>query len=115
MCGPIPNSGSPTIGLDFDDTITTNPPMWAELVNIFNRHGCAVYITTFRGADWGNEDLDAFLKTCNIKEVVFTDCKAKKPFCKAKDTHIDIWMDDNPLAVVASLTSQGYTFETKEN
>lgn len=114
MYSPARKTSSPTIGLDFDDTIS-NPFMWARIVKILKATNCKVYIVTYRdkGGGWDHADIDAFQTMCTIDDVIFTSCQAKEQFCKSKDISIDIWIDDNPLAIVASLTPQGYTFETK--
>jgi len=104
--------GSPTIGLDFDSTVTTNPQMWADIVKIFKTCGCKVYIVTYRDTvSWDNKDIYEFSGMCEIDQVIFTACKAKKPYCLNKGIIIDIWIDDNPLAIVASLTPEGFVLE----
>jgi 3-dehydroquinate dehydratase len=47
MYSPARKTSSPTIGLDFDDTIS-NPFMWARIVKILKATNCKVYIVTYR-------------------------------------------------------------------
>ena len=105
---------SPTIGIDFDDTITTNPVMWTQIVNIFTKAKCKVYIVTYREANWNNMDITRFVSTCDIEDVIYTNCKAKSPYCSNLGIDIDIWIDDMPFAIVASLTAHGWEINHKD-
>lgn len=99
------------IGLDFDGTVTTNSKMWSEIVKIFNKNNINVYIVTYRNLiDYDNSDIDEFVNDTKI-EVIYTNCKAKDRFCKELGINIDIWIDDNPVGVLTSLTRGGYKID----
>ena len=105
---------SPTIGIDFDDTIITNPVMWTKVIGILTKAGCKVYIVTYRGTNRDNMDIARFILTCNIEDVIYTNCKAKSPHCTSLGIDIDIWIDDMPFAIVASLTARGWKIPEKD-
>lgn len=95
------------IGLDYDGTITRDPDMWYDVMNIMQRHGHEVHIVTMRydtESRMGGEAMDdRFLKYAD--GVHFTgnpetgDRDAKRPHMDAKGIEVHVWIDDNPKAV----------------
>lgn len=92
------------IGLDFDDTFTRDPAGWAEFVKLFEKRGHKVYIVT-----WRNEP-ECIEVTCEMNywqvpcEGIYpTSRKAKEKFMFAQGICIDVWIDDNPRAILHTM------------
>ncbi len=95
-----------TIGLDFDDTVTLNPAMFKEMIEVFKRHDFEVYIVTARSQNQWCALLREFAEL--VENVIFTDCRAK---CDIVE--IDIWIDDFPLAITHDF--KGARWQPSEN
>lgn len=99
---------SPTIAIDYDDTLSLKPDMWREIIPLFKKFGFKVYIVTYRYSNgigntyWGfaadNSDMDWAIELCD--GVVFTGLKSKRLFCQQNNIYPDIWIDDTPEAIV---------------
>lgn len=86
------------IGVDFDDTISTNELGWLQVLALFERLGYIVYVVTYRSATEWPEDMD-FLRDKGYK-VFCTDRMSKREFMKRKGLDVDIWIDDNPYGII---------------
>lgn len=84
------------IGIDFDETITLNPEMWLNIMNIFEKNGFNVYVVTWRHAHEFPEDLQ-FLVDKGYK-VFYTGRLDKFKFMRNRGIDIDIMIDDTPAA-----------------
>lgn len=82
-----------TFGLDFDDTVTKNIPMFMDIVDAICKHGGDIYIVTARQENGWCEKLRGFSEDTGI-HVIFTGARAKRDIAE-----IDIWIDDFPLAI----------------
>ncbi len=80
-------------GLDFDDTVTKNPAMFKDIIDVIFKHGGDVYIVTARQPNGWCHELRGFSEDTGV-HVIFTGAKAKRDL-----TEIDIWIDDFPLAI----------------
>lgn len=94
------------LALDYDGTYTADPDLWLAFVRGAKQRGHAVHVVTMRyeseiygGARAAKMDwrLMAF-----VDSIVFTGRKAKKPVCEERGLKIDVWIDDNPGAVLMS-------------
>lgn len=82
-----------TFGLDFDDTVTKNIPLFTTIVDAIYKHGGEVYIVTARQQNGWCEKLRSFHEDTGVA-VIFTGATAKRDLAE-----IDIWIDDFPLAI----------------
>jgi hypothetical protein len=80
------------IGIDLDDTITANTDMFKEIIAVFKKYGCDVWIVTARDKDYHCEISREFEKI--VDGIIFCSNKAKQDVVE-----IDIWIDDFPLAI----------------
>ena len=89
-----------TIALDYDGTYTLDPKMWDVFIVMASMFGHTIKIVTMRGdAETGRgECIDIVFAECSsgIDEIIYTNRKAKKPYCEEHEIHIDIWIDDQP-------------------
>ncbi len=95
-----------TIGLDFDDTVTLNPRMFKEIIEVFTKYGFEVYIVTARNQNEWCPQLLEFSEL--VENVIFTGCKAKRDVVE-----MDIWIDDFPLAITHDF--KGAKWQPSEN
>lgn len=88
------------IALDFDSTFTLNPVLWTNFIDDVLMSGGMVHIVTVRHPYWDAHPLLTALMDDNIP-VVFTDGKAKRPYCQNLGIDIDVWIDDRPQTIDA--------------
>lgn len=95
------------LGLDYDDTYTKDPATWDAVLQIFRAAGHKVFVTTWRFDKddmYGNEG--AIVRhdlTGKVDGFYFTGRQGKQRFMYAQGIHIDIWIDDNPSAILHTL------------
>lgn len=97
------------IGLDWDGTVSADPKVFREVVAAFLDGGHEVSVVTWRPSPevepWGRQGLvypdikDVFIEWGFRIPVVYCNGRAKRECYRA-----DVWIDDNPAAVVFSLT-----------
>lgn len=97
------------IGLDWDGTVSADPITFGTVVRSFLDAGHDVSVVTWRGppdpaSGWGSngrwEDIDLVFENWGFRlPVVYCSGRAKRECFRA-----DVWIDDNPAAVVFSLT-----------
>jgi hypothetical protein len=85
------------IGLDYDDTFTRDPEFWKNFCEMTRIAGHTIHIVTWRSRDFIGDMYDFLPEWIHI---YFTACRAKRPYMEALGIHIDVWIDDNPEAVV---------------
>jgi hypothetical protein len=89
------------IGLDYDDTYTRDPMMWNSCLRYMRAHKHKVYIVTWRTQ---GESVDIIKQLEGMVDGVFcTARKAKQPFMFAQGICIDVWIDDNPSAILHTM------------
>lgn len=94
------------IGLDYDDTFTRDPIGWTAVVKLLVSRGHLVYIVTWRNDEEAKEVFaEMQYWQADIEGIYATDRKAKEPFMFAKGIRIDVWIDDNPRAVIQSMVT----------
>lgn len=101
------------IGLDWDGTVNAAPETFKRVVESFLDDGHEVTVTTWRSeppvmAGWDREpggiypDMEDIFNQWGFRlPVVYCDGRAKRECYQA-----DVWIDDNPAAVVFSLLSE---------
>lgn len=88
------------IALDYDKTFTLNKGFWTKFITDVQEIGGSVSIVTVRHPTLDhNEDFDQ-LKGWLEVETFFTDGAPKKAFCEDLGVSFDIWIDDNPDAII---------------
>lgn len=86
------------VSIDFDDTFSTNPIVWLRVVLLLKNSGFNVVCCTSRYENEYPEDLDILIN--NGIDVYYTGRKAKDEFLQEKGIKVDIWIDDNPFAIL---------------
>lgn len=89
------------IAIDYDDTYTLDQPFWDIFVRHARNNGHNVYCVTWR--DGGNFDMrQEVCKDFPLERryIHFTNLKAKRKYMEDKGIYIDVWIDDNPYAIL---------------
>lgn len=81
------------VALDFDDTYTRDPVLWAQFVGALQVRGHSVTFVTSRYDTYDNKDIEAVCKALSIG-VVYCNGEPKKKHFRA-----DVWIDDCPEAI----------------
>lgn len=93
------------IAIDFDDTFSTDPQMFKEIIKIFRSRGHNVYLVTYRCGDINHvSNLDIFAYQSNFDGIFFTQYESKKDFMDKQKIKIHIWIDDNPYSIIDSMS-----------
>lgn len=91
-----------TIGLDYDGTVTSDPEGFKVMVDTFRKRGHKVHLVTMRYESECLRDPDFMDMVSKVDSYLATGRKPKRQFCETKDLKIDVWIDDNPEAVIMS-------------
>lgn len=91
-----------TIAIDFDDTFTASPGLFAEFIRLAKARGHQTYIVTARAGtvreiEWINSLLDDEDCQCPI---VCTNRGSKLDAMEQRGIKVDIWIDDEPRKLV---------------
>jgi hypothetical protein len=93
-----------TIGLDYDGTVSEDINLWLMFVRLARASGHKVYVVTMRYESEVNDPNfpnraipDHFLK--EVDGIICTGRQAKRKVTESLGIRINIWIDDNPLAV----------------
>lgn len=92
------------IGLDYDDTYTRDIELWNAFIAYARKRGHKVYLVTWRFPEECaivHRDLAG-----KVDGIYPTSRLAKEKYMYSKGIRIDIWIDDNPSAVLN--TMQGF-------
>ena len=97
------------IGLDWDGTCTEDTELYFMFVNLARSRGHKVWIVTMRYPSEVNNPKNPeksipqyFIDA--VDGIVFTSREAKRPAVEKVGIEIDVWIDDNPIAVEKSAT-----------
>lgn len=90
-----------TIAIDYDDTFTADPQLWSTLINLAKVNHRVVMVTARRDTEENNDliNTDLDLWNCSL-QIFFTNLSPKIWFMEKQDIDVDIWIDDNPQALV---------------
>lgn len=99
-----------TFGIDFDNTITSDPQLFKHLINSIRMYRHKVYITTYRYGPLTHEsNSDIKQWEDNVDGIIFTGHCAKRSFLwNEHKLRIDIWMDDTPDSITTSEYYRAY-------
>lgn len=101
------------IGIDFDNTITKDPALFREYINMATRRGHTVYIVTARLKTVHPEDLHPWFGI--VDGIYWTEHKAKRKFMQDLGIHVDVMIDDCPEAWVEDYNGAPRTFDTERD
>ena len=90
-------------GIDFDDTITAAPELFASFIRDLRKHGHrAICVTARRYTDENREELADYFDRHGIAEVpiVFCNLRSKVDTMTKRGIKVNIWIDDTPHALV---------------
>ena len=82
-----------TIGLDYDDTYTTDPHAWFAAMSKLKENGFTIVGATFRSQDEVIND-HTYYELCDA--VVFCAGQPKDQTARSFGYNINIWIDDHP-------------------
>lgn len=90
------------IALDFDDTFTADPELWADFVNVAKGRGHIIYCVTARRNTAENiaEITAQFTEYMIDIPIIFSNLKSKLQTVQEYGIRIDIWIDDAPYSLV---------------
>lgn len=90
------------IAIDFDDTLTVDPELWAAFIAIarVKRHRLIV-VTCRRDTEENRELVSDWLQENGLDiGVHFTSLGSKLDYMKKRGLEVDIWIDDDPRCVI---------------
>ncbi len=95
------------IGLDWDGTCTEDAELYFMFVNLARSRGHKVWIVTMRyPSEISNpknpeKSIPQYFIDA-VDGIIFTSREAKRPAVEKAGIKIDVWIDDNPIAVEKS-------------
>ena len=91
-----------TFGLDFDDTFTACPTVWKRFIDHAEELGHRIIlVTSRRDTEENNEEIRGILRQWEVVlPIVFASLGSKLHAVAKRDIKVDIWIDDNPVALV---------------
>lgn len=86
------------IGIDFDETLTKDPVLWSEFIQMSGSRGHDVVCVTARRLTEENaEFLNEWMSENGIDiPIYFTRLSSKVEYMKKLGMDVDIWIDDDP-------------------
>ena len=91
-----------TFALDFDDTFTACPDLWADFVRKSKDFGHSWYmVTARRNTEENVETINAQLDHWGCQmPIIFSNLASKFDTMRDRGLKVDIWIDDSPHAIV---------------
>uniref|UniRef100_A0AAU6NVH1 Uncharacterized protein n=1 Tax=Escherichia phage 1-6bf TaxID=3117708 RepID=A0AAU6NVH1_9CAUD len=89
------------IGLDYDDTYTSNKKLWRSVVALMQAEGYDVRFVTYRFAEpngYDNHDIKIDAECLQIP-IIFCNGVQKDEVCRQLGFFVDIWIDDFPVGI----------------
>lgn len=88
--------------IDFDDTFTADPDLWADFIRNAVSRGHIVYcVTARRDSEENLDELQEAFRTCELfVPIVFCNMGSKLWTMEQRGVHVDIWIDDAPHSLV---------------
>ena len=90
------------IAIDFDGTLTADPPLWSEFIRqAREREHLVLLVTARRETEENYETIDRVLDQhdCQIP-VYFSNLGSKMELMERRGIKVDIWIDDDPRVLV---------------
>ena len=94
--------GALTFGLDFDDTFTADPSLWAAFCDAaFHRGHHVILVTARRDTDENRETINEAMQAVKLKlPIIFAALGSKLHAVEKRGTKVSIWIDDDPTKLV---------------
>lgn len=89
------------IAIDFDDTVTKDPVLWNFFISQAKARGHDIIIVTMRDVAHSARVYET-VKGLDKDKIFFTALHGKRDFMLRKGIAVDVWVDDNPEAVIAN-------------
>jgi hydroxymethylpyrimidine pyrophosphatase-like HAD family hydrolase len=86
--------------MDFDDTYTRDPEMWNIVIAQMQAAGHKVYCVTARQPSDSLEVYATLGRMVGAENCYFTSMQSKKNYMFSKGIYINVWIDDNPDAII---------------
>lgn len=86
------------VAFDFDETISDNEIAWLNVMQLLERQAYHCIIVTWRRPTQYPEDLKMFID--KGFKVYYTSQQAKQTYMQSMGVKVDIWVDDNPFAIL---------------
>lgn len=91
------------IAIDWDDTFTTDPQLWAYIASLAQKSGHEVFIVTMRGINQ-IRDIEMTLEELALIlekpiRIIPTGMNQKRQHCEFLNIAIDVWIDDSPATI----------------
>lgn len=89
------------INLDYDGTFTSDPNFWTAFIHAAQLSGYKIFCISQRTDNWPNKEelRKAFPASVSI---FLTNHNPKKEWAERRGIEIDIWIENNPLAIFES-------------
>lgn len=92
------------IGLDYDDTYTRDPSAWNDFIRLMRMRKHKVYIVTWRTPGEVVEVVHALHSWyVEVDGIYPTSRKAKHKYMAEQGIIVDVWIDDNPSAILYTM------------
>lgn len=89
---------SKTIAIDFDDTFTADPELWAEFIGRAQSRGHVVVCVSARRDTFDNRRHVTDALPAGVRVLLAYDCP-KCEFAMQHGLRVDIWIDDCPASI----------------
>lgn len=89
------------IGLDYDDTYTSDKKLWRSVVALMQEKGYDVRFVTYRFSEpngYDNHDIKIDAECLQIP-IIFCNGVQKDEVCRQLGFFVDIWIDDFPVGI----------------
>lgn len=87
------------IALDFDDTFTADPDLWASFIESAHRRGHTVICVTARRGKFLEDRQQVIEALPQCVAAYFAYDTPKRTFMAQQGIEVDIWIDDSPEAI----------------
>ena len=87
-----------TIAIDFDDTFTSDPATWSDVIEVLQHAGHRVVCVSAR-RDCIEHRQELMVALPNGVAVLLSYDTPKREFARRHGVNVDIWIDDMPEAI----------------
>lgn len=103
-----------TFAIDYDNTISADPTTFKALMQLLHKQYHVVYVVTYRSDIGDNSDMAWLQELPEVTDVIFTGLTAKHKHCANRGIDIDVWIDDNPIAISHSFNTIDWFYPDHE-